>query len=71
MYPLYNLHLYVDSFKFLYETDRKLVRQYVYSDEEGRTNQESEKKSLKARLFRNSNAIKRYENSRLLELNLH
>lgn len=49
MYPLYNLHLYVDSFKFLYETDRKLVRQYVYSDEEGRTNQESEKKFIKSK----------------------
>lgn len=60
MYPLYNLHLYVDSFKFLYETDRKLVRQYVYSDEEGRTNQESEKNSLKARIFRNSKATRRY-----------
>lgn len=49
MYALYNLHLYVDSFKFLYEKDRKLVRQYVYSDEEGRTNQESEKKFIKSK----------------------
>lgn len=40
--------------------DRKLVRQYVYSDEEGRTNQESEKNSLKARIFRNSKATRRY-----------